>query len=523
TIYGVQDGVPEQVDAIVRSSDDTVWMAGGGKVFKFAHAATKPELVANLGIQDEPVIALLPVLDSNLWIRTSLRVGKLAVQSSTSPVWIQGKLPRANGQGGPTLDHKGNLLLPTYKGLYRWTGDHWQVIDHHNGLTSSAVFSALEDREGGIWVGTAGAGLDHWRGSGQWSGWTDSEGLPDALVLGVVRDSRNRLWVGTNSALTIWDPAARAWHTWKQDRLGNLGVSQILKTKDGAVWALFPNKGLFRFDADSEHPRAEQAPQMTSHAPPARIAAAPDGSIWAAGRSSLHVVRYHQGSFEIQKVKVPAEEINAIQNVSISPGGVVWTGGPQGLARFANGRWQLFRKDDGLLATDVLAVRAIQDEEVWVGYPDEGAVTRIHFSDGHLTATNFAKAKCALDSDARQDVWLEMDQGVGVVSPDGTLRRFTQRDGLIWNDINCDAFWNEADGSVFIGTSNGLAHYDPEREAPPPAQPKVVLMSAFFGKLDHLQERSPEIAYQDSTFVAHFAAPIFYDPDEVSCRFRLGG
>lgn len=521
-IYGPSHGVPEQVDAIVRSGDDTIWLAGSGLVFKFGHASLKPELVGRLGTHDEPVVALLPSPDSSLWIRTAQRVGKLGIQHF-SVLWMESKIPEANGLGGPSLDRKGDLLLPTYKGLYRWLGDQWQVIDRHNGLTSSALFSALEDREGGIWVGTAGAGLDHWPGSGQWSGWTDSEGLPDPLVLGVARDGHARLWVGTNSGLTVWNPSTRQWHTWNENGLAGAGASQLVRTKDGAIWALFQNKGMYRFDATSPHPRAQRVSNLSGNSRPVRIAAATDGSIWAAGKSSLQVIRYREGSFEVQRVKVPLEEINTIQNVSVSPGGVIWTGGPHGLARFFNGTWQRFQKEDGLLATDVLNVRAIKDDEVWVGYPDEGAVTRARFSDGRLVTTNFPRAKCALSGDAKQHVWLEMDEGLGVVSPDDAVRRFTQRDGLIWNDVNCDAFWNESDGGIFIGTSKGLAHYDPEKEPSPISQPKVVLTSAFFGKSDHLQEREPEIAYQDSTFVARFAAPIFYDPDGVNCRFRLRG
>ena len=34
-------------------------------------------------------------------------------------------------------------------------------------------------------------------------------------------------------------------------------------------------------------------------------------------------------------------------------------------------------------------------------------------------------------------------------------------DGLIWNDTDGEAFWADPDGSVWIGTSGGLAHYRP--------------------------------------------------------------
>ena len=37
----------------------------------------------------------------------------------------------------------------------------------------------------------------------------------------------------------------------------------------------------------------------------------------------------------------------------------------------------------------------------------------------------------------------------------------SMEDGLIWNDTDGDAFWADPDGSVWIGTSGGLAHYRP--------------------------------------------------------------
>ncbi|MBK9169699.1 MAG: GGDEF domain-containing protein, partial [Bryobacterales bacterium] len=41
---------------------------------------------------------------------------------------------------------------------------------------------------------------------------------------------------------------------------------------------------------------------------------------------------------------------------------------------------------------------------------------------------------------------------------DGERRRhFDERDGLVWNDTNQNAFWADADGSVWIGTSRGAS------------------------------------------------------------------
>lgn len=527
-LYGTAEGLSsDHVDAIVRAPDDTIWFASGIQVGRFLPGSTQPETFSSLkGLADDRVIALLPAPDGKLWFRSGHHLGTLDTKRTMgAPVWLDQGIPAANSMGGPSLDLHGNLLLPTYEGLYRRSGNQWKIVDHKSGLTSSALFSVLEDREGGIWIGTAGAGLDHWPGSQQWSGWTDAEGLPDALVLGVVRDRRSRLWVATNTALALWDPAEDRWRTWTRDGLAGAGVRQILLTPDGAVWALFPAKGLFRFDASLPHPRAERVPVLPGEWQPHRIAAAPDGSIWADGKDMLHIVRYRgRGNFAVREQTVPIEEAGTTRTLSISPSGVVWTGGSNGLSRLANGKWQHFQKDAGLLATNVADVKAAGDDEAWIGYPDEGNITRVQlFSGGALLTQHFRKGMCALGMDARHNVWIEMEQGAGMVSPGGILRTFTQSDGLLWNDINCDTLWQESDGSILIGTSKGLARYDPRQESQKLPQPTVVLTSAVFGRTDRLEEPSAQVEYRDRTFQAQFATPTFRDPDRVSCRYRLRG
>jgi diguanylate cyclase (GGDEF)-like protein len=515
--------VPSVVDALVRTDDDVVWYAAGRQIGKIRPGQKSAEPVAALDWDEEHVIALLPAPQSRLWVRTANRLGLLNLNHPTAGIsWGVNDLPGANSMGGPSLDAHGDILLPTSQGLYRRSGAHWRLIDHRSGLTSSAIASALEDREGGIWVGTTGAGLDYWPGSKQWSGWTDAEGLPDALVLGVIRDRRQRLWVATNTALAVWDPQDAEWRTWSEDGARG-GVLQVQLTPDGAVWALFPEKGIFRFDANLLQPRAELVPSPAWWRP-SRIAAAPDGSIWAGGADTLRVIRYERNQFRITEAAAPRELAGTTSNVSVSPGGVVWSSGVNGVSRLIRGHWQHFRQRDGLLADQVVDLKAVRDDEAWLGYADEGQMTRLRVDgDGSAELWHVKKGMCVLGMDNRHRVWAEMEDGVGMIAPDGRIRTFTQSDGLIWNDVNCDSLWQESDGSILFGTSKGLARYDSSQEEPAAVKPTVVLTAARFGKLDHLGEQAPEIPYHDSTFVARFATPVFHDPDHITCRYQLDG
>ncbi len=62
--------------------------------------------------------------------------------------------------------------------------------------------------------------------------------------------------------------------------------------------------------------------------------------------------------------------------------------------------------------------------------------------------------------DAFGRLWRGSANGVSVLDG-GYWRRLSTEDGLIWNDTDGEAFWPDADGSVWIGTSGGLAHYRP--------------------------------------------------------------
>ena len=174
-IYSKADGLPGlEVDAVVCSHDDIIWFASGEKI-GLLRGSSGAQIVSSLQLGQDRIVALLPAPDRRLWIRTAHRVGALDTKSAaSSPIWFDQGIPGANVLGGPSLDQHGNLLLPTERGLYQRIGNDWKVIDHHSGLTSNAITAALEDREDGIWIGTAGAGLDHWPGSKQWSGWTDA-------------------------------------------------------------------------------------------------------------------------------------------------------------------------------------------------------------------------------------------------------------------------------------------------------------------------------------------------------------
>jgi ligand-binding sensor domain-containing protein/signal transduction histidine kinase len=117
----------------------------------------------------------------------------------------------ANVLTGPSQviqDQYGMIWIGTVDGLVRYDGFHYQYYKHDlddpESISSNRVTAVLEDKNGFLWVGTEGDGLDqfnraqdsfiHFRHTEEQAG-----SLGGGRVNVIYEDSRGELWVGTSS------------------------------------------------------------------------------------------------------------------------------------------------------------------------------------------------------------------------------------------------------------------------------------------------------------------------------------
>src|SRR5260221_8439165 len=115
---------------------------------------------------------------------------------------------------------------------------------------------------------------------------------------------------------------------------------------------------------------------------------------------------------------------------------------------------------DGLRGEAVSHMAAVNAQDVWVGY-QEPALGLSHFQ---ITAsgpkvTSYGKAEgLASDStfmvgrDTKGRLSVGSDRGISVMDARGRVRRYNRTDGLLWDDIDSGAYWQEPDGSILLGT-----------------------------------------------------------------------
>jgi ligand-binding sensor domain-containing protein len=197
------------VGAVHVDSAGALYFARGGLLFRKESGRVvefgRPRgLPANETLDDVKTDA-----DGRLWVRTVKRLYVLPRGAQRFDRDDEG-LPESSEVGRLEFDDRQQLLVPTVQGLAYEDRGAWRLIGRREGLASDAALSALVDREGSLWVGLLGGGLDRRLGRGEFTNWARSDGLPQEVVWAIARQKTREgagpIWVGTEQGLGRIDP-----------------------------------------------------------------------------------------------------------------------------------------------------------------------------------------------------------------------------------------------------------------------------------------------------------------------------
>lgn len=275
---------------------------------------------------------LYPLFNQPANRTTAVTWPQLPQPTSTHPDW--------QGFTNPHTIHDvvlydGYLWAATNGGVVVWdaqTGEAAKFTTEH-GLAENVVTSTAVGPDGALWFGTKSGGLSRFDGT-SWQTFTTAEGLPSNHIRDLAISVDGYVWAATDK-----------------------GVAQY----DGRKWFI--------------HNRARSLLQLPDEDIRA-LAIAPDGiTMWAAtGQGAAHFNGTRWQPFP----QVGSQAINDLQDIAITPDGMVWAASPGGLIRFDGRDWELFTSADGLESERIRQVTAVADNTIWVLY-DNAQAGLTHF------------------------------------------------------------------------------------------------------------------------------------------------
>ncbi|MBL0313542.1 MAG: response regulator [Holophagaceae bacterium] len=319
-----------------------------------------------------------------------------------------------------TFDTKGYLWIATQDGAARFNGRDWITVPMPRPAVSSWVVAMLQSKDGSMWFGTRGDGVQRLH-DGQWTSFGPTEHFPDGQVLSLMETtegSQSVIWAGTQDH-GLWRLGDGGWQAVVPsepfstvfellERHGADGVPEVWAATDKGVYRLHENqwshwgaremglpssltlclldtgehgknrqemwagtdRGYSVFDGATWHPTSS-APGLAS-AYIYRLAQTKNylgrQEIWAGTEGGLSLFENGQWTTYENKRGMPS---NVVRSLVASQGqngsATLWIGTFGGLARLPLGRWLSFTTLSGLPENVVLGIQEMADGTIWFG------------------------------------------------------------------------------------------------------------------------------------------------------------
>jgi diguanylate cyclase (GGDEF)-like protein len=442
--------------------------------------------------------------------------GKTALESSDLP------LSHFGPKGLLSVDKRGRVMVPVGDGLLIQEDGHWNHVDRSSGLRGP-VYAILQDREGSIWLGLSGHGLARWLGYPEWEHFNSDNGLGSDLVYEVLPVAGGAVWAGTDSGLFLGRDAGAGWSWIRQTALGDIPIHSIRPDPQGRFWLGTEARGAARFDPRTGKVEWFGKSRGLTAESPYTLMLDQEDRVWAASLSGLFVADLKTLQFHSVN-EVPAALCFAVVE---APGGEIWAGSTRGLFRLAGNRWRWYSTKDGLSHNEVLSLAVDNNGDILAGYQFASGIDRIRPNGSGLTVT---KARTApgdpkgttyfLGFDAGHRLWAGTNRGVDVL--DGvTWRHYDQHDGLVWDDCDLNGFATAPDGTVWIGTSGGLAHFSAGDEIPWKDPPVAIITSLTLGTSHVDTSQRVSVRHDANALAVTYSALTFVRESAVTFRYKL--
>lgn len=211
------------------------------------------------------------------------------------------------------LERSDNLLwIGTYQyGLYVLnisTGAirHYLKGAQPSALSSNDVFCLKKDKEGNIWIGSNGAGIDIYdKKTGLFKKFQDlarpANGIPlSRFIRCIDEDATGKIWIGTvGTGLAIFDPAAGTYEVYSRfnTSVPLFDVQTMYIQDKSTVWLGTPGKGLFKMSYIKGQPPRFALYQNIANKMIYKILPDSSGRLWVSTNQGISCLPAGDSSF----------------------------------------------------------------------------------------------------------------------------------------------------------------------------------------------------------------------------------
>ncbi len=444
---------------LAQDGEGTLWALAGTNQFLLRFVGDDPpSQVALDELPPGPAKGVWGDREGNLWLAKGLHICRYHQGRWTS--FLLGcdpsKAGRSLGGAAPTacLGREGGIWF-TYPGewsksyLRRRTAEGWAgppvFFAPEGGGARTAASIVLEDSDGRLWG-------NHWWGSLRvrtasrtWERLQEHGVLASCIPTCTLQDRQGGVWMGTigeglfqareQPVIAVATPGAYP----GQERL-----NAVCAARDGSLWLGTAGAGLHRWAAGSLTQLPLPGPSIVNGI--TTLFEDAHTNLWVA--TSAGLLRQQEARF-VHVAEVPVVVFAMINDCA----GRLWAGGMDGLGRWEGGtNWTWVAPADGSRHVRVRGLAEDRAGQIWVVSEDN--VWRVQ-GDRLLPAEWWQGngGACSILADAEGVLWV--GTGIGLFRWDGRSRKhYRTEDGLPDNGIA--SLTPDDAGNLWIGSNNGI-------------------------------------------------------------------
>jgi PAS domain S-box-containing protein len=515
-------GRTTSIRALWADTDDL--LVGDGAMVRMSTGDGTWREVGDVGITRGRVEEVLRDRDGSLWIRTAAHLWLLPLGATTA-VDVHDGLPADYDVTRMVVGPRGNVLVATDRSVaYRELGV-WRTLTLHDsagaGTPSGVVHAVFVDREGTIWI--ASAGLIQLRGRGMIEHYDEASGLPGDTVWSYQLDRDGALWVGTNRCLA--HVVARRW-TCLPGTEGRVVRSIVFPPQGGVFFGGAPSD--LRYIAPDGTATSMAFTDPADHIILA-LTLGPEGDLWIGTRGGLYRLPGAIAGAPLVRVELPGTHPNTrVASLKVVDD-LLWTATVDGVLVLDRGTWRLFNDTHGFRHAAMRYVVPRADGRLCAAYSEPLGVACFRYRGRTIgdiehigPAEGLTSGKVYLvGEDAQRRLWVGTGDGVDVIGEYG-IEHLDERDGLAGNDSSAMAFLLDRDGSLWLGATGGATHVFARDHHGPPRPPTVTFIAGRLGTQPiHDLRAKLEVTHEHSTLGVEFASSSMLDAKRVEYEVRL--
>jgi ligand-binding sensor domain-containing protein/signal transduction histidine kinase len=376
-------------------------------------------------------------------------------------------------------DPDGNLIVGTSgEGIFWFdaSGKSQKLSSLTSGLSHNTILSLLMDREGNLWAGTDGGGLNRIKRQ------VFEVAEAGRNVQSVCEDHQQRLWFASGGELIALKKGER--EVYKP----GVEIRSVLVDANSNIWAGAYGGVLRVVDTNF-------IPTLVPEFPGQITALYQDRNkkLWAGAQSGL---MFWSGSNWISLSLPDSSAVHAVHAIVDDSEGNLWVGTEGGgLKRLHDGRGESFTRTNGLPSNNVSSLYLDHDGVLWVG--TSGGLAR--FSHGQWTPYSKSEGMVTdgiayIIEDEEGNLWLgstaglmrvqkkELNEIAGRAAGTALFRSFGQADGLPSSECSFGfqpAACRASDGKLWFPTILGVGSIKPSALKPNTNSPPVIIESVL--------------------------------------------